>query len=157
MVEAAGEVIDLVATVRRFNRFYFPRMAPIRDALTVNGFHPTELRVYRELGRAPMGASSAWLVHHLGIDAGQLSRILRKFREHRFIGEGRASYDGRIKHVELTRRGWEAHRRLERSANAAAAKIVAHLTPGQERRLVAAMETIEEILGNPELPRGQGR
>jgi DNA-binding MarR family transcriptional regulator len=153
----APRATSAVVIVRRFNRFYFKRMAPIRRALVATGFQPAELRVMRELGWSPWGATSAWLVRSLPIDAGQLSRILAKFRAHGFVVDGRAEHDRRIKEVELTPRGFRAHRSLERTANDAVAEILSALTGEQKERLVAALETVEALLGNPELPRAPAR
>lgn len=142
----ADSVVDAIGAIRHFNEYYFKRMAPIRLALLANEFTPMDLRVMRELGRSKLGTTSGWLAHAIGIDPGQLSRILRTFEALRFVASKPHVRDGRYKHVELTANGWRAHDSLERDANRAVARILRHLRIDEEAQLVTALQTVERLL-----------
>jgi DNA-binding MarR family transcriptional regulator len=143
---SAPSPVDAIGAVRHFNEYYFKRMAPVRDALLANEFTPMELRVMRELGRSKLGTTSGWLVHAIGVDPGQLSRILKSFEAFRHVVSKPDALNGRYKHVELTGTGWRVHDSLERDANRTVARILQHLTCEEEADLVSALQTVERLL-----------
>jgi DNA-binding MarR family transcriptional regulator len=145
-----GDYAYRIAAVRRFTRFVFYKFGPLRRKPLVAGFDRYEFRIYVELGRNEWGATASWLAWNLGIDPARVSRLISRFRAHRFIVETPESYDRRIKRITLSERGWQVYRNLQRLANEAVERELARLGASDQQRLVAAMETIEDLMGNPE-------
>jgi DNA-binding MarR family transcriptional regulator/GNAT superfamily N-acetyltransferase len=138
-----AELGERVAAVRRFNRFYTQRIGVLRD-----NWHPfslTEARVLYELTRHDK-ASASELVEQLGIDAGYLSRILRRFQQQGFIRKETSRSDERRSHLSLTIKGRKAFAPLEARSNEQVGAMLSALTPGMQQQVVATMHGIEQAL-----------
>ena len=134
-----------VAAVRRFNRFYTRRIGVLNDGLLQSAFSLTEVRVLFELAHAPNLTARA-LRDELGLDAGYLSRLLRGLEERGLIARTSSPSDGRVVHLNLTDRGREEFGALDQRAND---EVRALLTPrpvAQQRQLLGALRTVQEIL-----------
>ncbi|MEA2985681.1 MAG: hypothetical protein QOD94_1935 [Alphaproteobacteria bacterium] len=132
-----------IAAVRRFNRFYTQRIGVLRD-----NWHPfslTEARVLYELSRHDK-ASASDLIEQLGIDAGYLSRILRRFQQQGLIRKETSRSDGRRSHLLLTAKGRNAFAPLEARSNEQVGAMLAALAPGMQQQVLAAMYSIEQAL-----------
>jgi DNA-binding MarR family transcriptional regulator/N-acetylglutamate synthase-like GNAT family acetyltransferase len=138
-----AELGERVAAVRRFNRFYTQRIGVLRD-----NWHPfslTEARVLYELTRHDK-ASASDLVEQLGIDAGYLSRILRRFQREGLVSKQISRSDARRSHLSLTTKGRRAFAPLEARSNEQVGAMLAALAPGMQQHVVAAMLSIEHAL-----------
>ena len=138
-----GQRID---AVRGFNRFYTQKIGVLEEGLLESPFSLAEARVLYEVARreAPSAAS---LCRDLGLDAGYLSRILRRFEERRLLARAASSDDRRQSLLALTKAGHEAFAALERASRQAIGAMLKPLEPGDQARLVAAMAGIEGLLG----------
>ena len=101
-----------IAALRDFNRFYTSRLG-----MTRNGLHSTthplaEARVLYELGAHGMLETTA-LREALQIDAGQLSRLIKRLQDQRLIERLPSPADARRQQVGLTTAGTEAFERLD--------------------------------------------
>src|SRR5690348_2820416 len=98
---------ERIAAVRRFTRFYTRHIGLLQEELLQSGFSLAEARVLYELAnRAPTTATV--LAADLNLDAGYLSRILRRFGESGLISKQRIPNDGRQSLLSITAKGRKA-------------------------------------------------
>jgi DNA-binding MarR family transcriptional regulator/GNAT superfamily N-acetyltransferase len=135
-----------IAAVRRFTRFYTRHIGVLREGLHASPFSLTEARVLYELANraAPTAADIA---RDLGLDAGYLSRILRGFAQRGLLARARSQDDGRQSQLSLTPAGREAFAPLDRGSQDEVAAMLAPLSEGAQARLIEAMRTVEQLLG----------
>jgi len=134
-----------IDAVRAFNRFYTQRIGALREGFLASAFSLSEVRVLYELAHRPR-TTAAELARDLGLDAGYLSRILRRFAERGLVSRKRSADDGREAILTLAARGRKAFAPLESRQRDEVKQLIAHLTPGEQQRIVAAMSTIETLL-----------
>ena len=135
-----------VEAVRAFNRFYTRRIGALGEGYLDAAFSLTETRVLYELAHRRRAAAGE-IARELGLDAGYLSRILRRFEKRGLMARERSRADGRRSELRLTRAGRAAFAPLERGATRQVAGMLEPLGESGRRRLVAAMGTIEGLLG----------
>ena len=92
MVQADFE--GRVAAMRRFNRFYTKHIGLLHEHLLRSPFSLTEARVLYELAHRERSTATE-LGRELGLDPGYLSRILRRFAQHRLIDTKPSERDAR--------------------------------------------------------------
>ena len=138
-----------IRTVRRFNRFYTRQIGLLHEGLAGTAFPLTEARVLYELAHRER-PSATELGRDLGLDAGYLSRILRGFERRGLVRRTRSTEDARRHHLTLTPRGRKAFAPLNARSHDEAGAMLRGLTPGQQEKVVAAMNTIETVLGGGE-------
>jgi DNA-binding MarR family transcriptional regulator/ribosomal protein S18 acetylase RimI-like enzyme len=83
----------------------------------------------------------------LGLDPGYLSRIVQNFDEKGLITRKPLASDRRQYLLGLTAKGRQAFAKLDRSSHDEVAAMLAGLPRGDGQRLIAAMATIERLLG----------
>jgi DNA-binding MarR family transcriptional regulator/GNAT superfamily N-acetyltransferase len=135
-----------VADVRRFNRFYTQKIGLLQKAYLRSAFSLTEVRVLYELAHRAQPTASE-LGRTLGLDAGYLSRILRRFEKKGFLSRKASRKDGRQQLLSLTRKGEEAFAPLNERSRAEIAALLATLAEPEQKRLTEAMGEIESLLG----------
>ncbi len=137
---------DRVATVRRFNRFYTRQIGLLRKGFLNSPFSLTEMRILYELahGDAP---SATDIARKLDLDAGYLSRTLRKFEKDGLIKRTASAADARQTHLALTAKGQKTFAPYERRSDEDVAQMLSRLSDADQARLVGAMHNIEELLG----------
>ena len=137
-----------VAAVRRFSRFYTRQLGLLDEHLLASEFSLTESRVLFELAHRD-GLAAADLVRELELDAGYLSRIVRRFAALGLVQRRRAVDDARRSVLTLTARGRTAVAPLERASSDQVAALLDRLHPGAQGELVASMAAIEGALATP--------
>jgi DNA-binding MarR family transcriptional regulator/GNAT superfamily N-acetyltransferase len=136
---------ERIAAVRRFNRFYTRHVGLLQEELLHSGFSLAEARLLYELAnREPMTATA--LAAALNLDAGYLSRILRRFGELNLISKKRIPNDGRQSLISITARGRKAFAPLNKSSHDQVAAMLTRLSEREQSRLLAAMTTVEGLL-----------
>lgn len=135
-----------IAAVRRFGRFYTRHVGALAEGLLDSAFSLPEARVLWELGQAPSAVASA-LAARLGMDAGHLSRVLRKLEDAGQVKRSPDTEDARRQLLALTARGRGTFDRLDRASRAQVGGWLAPIAPGDRASLVAAMGRIEQLLG----------
>jgi DNA-binding MarR family transcriptional regulator/GNAT superfamily N-acetyltransferase len=147
----AGSLGDPVETVRAFNRFYTRQIGLLDEGLLRSEFSLTEVRVLYELAHRD-GSTAAELGRDLHLDAGYLSRILKKLGNRRFIARTRSRDDARRSVLALTRAGREAFEPLNRASYDQIAGMIGQLPAGDQEKLVKAMRRVQELLGGKPKP-----
>jgi DNA-binding MarR family transcriptional regulator/ribosomal protein S18 acetylase RimI-like enzyme len=138
-----------VSAVRSFNRFYTRRVGALGRHL--NGRYPlTEVRVLYELFHR-QGLTAKTLNAEIGLDAGYLSRILKRFEADGILTRTPDPSDGRSAHLALTDKGRADFTALDLSAQGEVAAMLDRLVAQDQDRLVAAMATVERLTA-PQAP-----
>jgi DNA-binding MarR family transcriptional regulator/GNAT superfamily N-acetyltransferase len=134
-----------IAAVRRFNRYYTRQIGVLRKTFLDSPYSLGEARVLYEIasGRAQTASDVA---SNLDLDAGYLSRVLRKFERRGLIRRRTSPSDGRQSHLTLTPRGRKSFMPLDARSERATAAMLGKLAPADQARLIAAMATIETLL-----------
>jgi DNA-binding MarR family transcriptional regulator/N-acetylglutamate synthase-like GNAT family acetyltransferase len=141
-----------VTEVRRFNRFYTRQIGVLDEGMLDSPFSLTQVRVLYELAHRDHPAA-ARIAQELGLDEGYLSRILRGFQRRGLVAARPSARDRRQTLLALTEEGRRAFATLDARSDEDVAALLARLSPSDQRRLVTAMSTIEELLGaRPEEP-----
>ncbi|WP_304165867.1 bifunctional helix-turn-helix transcriptional regulator/GNAT family N-acetyltransferase [Phenylobacterium aquaticum] len=138
-----------VAAIRRFNRFYTRQIGALDEAHLGEPFGLAEGRVLYEIAQAGPNLTPGLLALRTGLDAGYLSRILKRFEGKALIARVRSAEDGRSWTLSLTDPGWAAYEHLRRVAEGAVEAMIGTLASDQRARLTAAMGEIETLLGAP--------
>ena len=138
--------VDRVQAVRHFNRFYTKQIGVLRQGWLDSAFSLAEARVMYELAHHDQPTATD-VGKELGLDAGYLSRMLRSFGTRGFVRRSRSTTDGRRAHLSLTAKGHAAMTHLDQATQKDVAAMLKRLSDIDQRRLVAAMLTIEALLG----------
>jgi len=145
---SAQDIRAQVELVRRFNRFYTRRIGVLQEGLLASPFTLTQARILFELGTRQT-ATAGELVLDLGLDPGYLSRILQGFVEKRLVARERSIEDGRRAQLSLTQKGRKAFGELDRKSRMSTTGMVSPLSPAERKRLIAAMQSLQETLCYP--------
>ena len=141
---------DAIVALRAFARFY-TRFAGALDAHYMeSALSLTEARLLYEIAnrRAPLAAE---LQAELGLDAGYVSRILRRFQAKGWIERGRGE-DARRRPIILTGEGRLYFDAIDARTRAEVAGRIESLSAGDRDTLVAALGTVTGLLGGAEAP-----
>jgi DNA-binding MarR family transcriptional regulator/GNAT superfamily N-acetyltransferase len=139
---------ELIAAVRRFNRFYTRQIGVLRKTYLDSPYSLGEMRVLYEIAHGD-GPTASDIGRALDLDAGYLSRVLRNFEKRGLVRRLASDKDARQSHLSLTSRGRQAFEPAEKRSQHDVAKMLGKLRPGDQTRLIAAMKTIEFLIGEP--------
>ena len=109
-------------------------------------FSLTEARVLYEIKQRHVATASD-IAGDLGLDAGYLSRILRRFEKLGLIRKQVSPTDGRQSLLSITAAGRKAFAPLEARTKQQVGEALGRLGAPDQERLVGAMRTIEGLLG----------
>lgn len=146
MIMPVSETNARIEAVRDFNRFYTRQIGLLREGLLNSPFSLTEARLLYELAQRD-DRTAGELGRELGLDAGYLSRILKKFEQKKLIRRVVAQADRRQMTLALTPLGRKQFEPLNAASNAEIASILSRLSVTEQVSLVRSMETIQKILG----------
>lgn len=134
-----------VAAYRAFNRFHTRHVGALDANFLGSELTLPEARVLYEIHtRDPAIASD--IAAALGMDAGYLSRVLRRFAARGWIARGRAS-DARRRPITLTDAGHAVQGVLETRQHGRVAASLAHLDKADAASLAAALGAARNLLG----------
>lgn len=138
---------ERVTALRRFNRFWTAKIGVLQAGLLDTPYSLTEARVIFELAQSD-ATDLADLRRRLELDAGYLSRILTRFRTDGVVDTRVSSEDGRRQVVSLTPTGREVFSDLDRRSASEVRSMLGGLSVEDQRRLVSAMSTIEDVFSS---------
>ncbi len=149
-VPAGHDLADRIAAVRRFNRFYTARIGVLQAGYADSPFSLTEARVLYEI-RERDRSTATDIGRDLDLDAGYLSRILRRFQKLGFVRKETSPADARQSLLSLTERGRKAFAPVEARSTRQVGAMLGTLTATQQGDLVAALHMAEALLaGKPQ-------
>lgn len=136
---------EAVTALRAFTRFYTRSVGALGAHYLASDLSLTEARLLYEIAHreAPLAAA---LQAELGLDAGYVSRILRRFQARGWIERGR-SEDKRRRPIRLTQAGRAAFDALDARTRADVAGRIAGLGAADRETLVAALGAVTGLLG----------
>lgn len=138
-----------IADVRAFNRFYTRQLGLLNEHIARSDFSLAEGRVLYEISRLGH-TTGVGLVQLLGVDPAYVSRILQKLAKLGLIASSPIPSDRRRNSIALTKEGNAEVEKLARLNNVAVESVLARTDPEDRDALVAAMKTIQLILGDDE-------
>lgn len=133
-----------VKALRSFNRFYTSRIG-VLDPYLDSDFSLTEVRVFYELAHRDQPTASE-LARDLRLDAGYLSRILRRFQNNGWLQRVPSPADARQSLLKLTPKGHETFAPLQQKSRDEAAALLAPLPASHRDKLISALGTVHELL-----------
>lgn len=136
---------EQVRAVRAFNRFYTQRIG-VLDPYLDSEFSLTEVRVLYELAHRDQPTASE-LGRDLVLDAGYLSRILRRFEGKGWLARVPSPADARQSLLQLTDAGHQAFAPLQQTSLDEAAALLGALPLEGRRQLIDSMTTVQRLLG----------
>ena len=134
-----------IRAVRAFNRFYTQRIG-VLDPYLDSEFSLTEVRVLYELAHRDQPTASE-LARDLALDAGYLSRILRRFEGKGWLARVPSPADARQSLLRLTDAGHQAFAPLQQTSRDEAAALLGALPLESRRQLIDSMTTLQRLLG----------
>lgn len=133
-----------VKAIRQFIRFYTRRIGAL-DPYLGSPMSLTDVRVLYELAHREVAVASE-IGRDLGLDAGYMSRILRRFETEGWLTREPHPRDARQSVLRLTEAGHAAFAPLQQKSREEAASLLATLAPAQRQQLVQAMGTMQALL-----------
>jgi DNA-binding MarR family transcriptional regulator/GNAT superfamily N-acetyltransferase len=133
-----------VKAIRQFNRFYTRQIGAL-DPYLGSAMSLTDVRVLYELAHRETAVASE-IGRDLGLDAGYMSRILRRFEAEGWLTREPHVRDARQSVLHLTDAGHAAFAPLQQKSRDEAAALLAPLAPAQRQQLVQAMGTMQSLL-----------
>jgi len=150
MATASPVAPDHVKAVRGFNRFYTQRIGVLAPYLG-SELTLTDVRVLYELAHRKQPTASE-LARDLSLDAGYLSRILRRFEGKGWLARAPSPADARQSLLALTDAGHEAFAPLQQKSRDEAAALLAPLRPADRGRVIEAMHAVQRLLDSGSAP-----
>ena len=141
---------DAVAAVRAFSRFYTRFVGALDAHYLESDLSLAEARLLYEIANrdAPLAAE---LQAELGLDAGYVSRILRRFQAEGWIVRARGA-DARRRPISLTADGRRLFETLDARSRAQVAGMIGSLPDGDRGALVGALGAARALLGGGTAP-----
>ena len=133
-----------LAQVRSFNRTVTQRVGALSDDFLSRSRPLALSRLLWEIGTE--GGEVVMLRARLGVDSGQMSRMLRALEADGLATVTPSQADGRVRVARLTDRGLAERAIVDERSDELAASILDPLEEGERDELVAAMRTVERLI-----------
>lgn len=147
-IDSTAPSETVIERVRAFNRFYTRRLDLLRRGFLDSPYSLGEVRVLWEIAHhGPISAGD--LARDLDVDAGQLSRMLKRFATAGLIERTSDAADARRASIRMTPQGRAVFAPLEAEQRRRVAADLAGLGREATGRLVDAMADVERLLAPP--------
>ena len=133
-----------VTQIRRFNRTVTQRVGALNDRFLSRDRPLAISRLLWEIGME--GGEVVMLRSRLGVDSGQMSRMLRALEADGLVTVAPSDVDGRIRVARLTEKGLAERAILDERSGELAASILDPLDETQRAELVGAMRSVERLI-----------
>jgi DNA-binding MarR family transcriptional regulator/GNAT superfamily N-acetyltransferase len=133
-----------VRALRAFNRFYTQRIGVLSPYLG-SELSLTEVRVLYELSQREH-LTATELSRELALDAGYLSRILRRFEAQGWLARAPSPADARQSLLNLTPQGHAVYAPLDKKSREQVAELLAPLSDAGQQQLVQVLSTAQRLL-----------
>lgn len=138
---------SVIPVIRKFNRFYTNVLGLLDQHLLETDFSLSEARVLFEIGHTDR-CTAKMLIDKLRLDAGYLSRILKRFEEQDLICRIQSDEDRRLYYLRLTDRGRDALAKLDARSDDQIRLMIGHLPEQAQRNIAKNMAAIENALSD---------
>ena len=135
-----------IEALRRFTRFFAQRLGALEAGPAGSSYSATEVRVLVELAQYEQRTVTA-LSRSLGLDAGYLSRVIRRLETTGIVSKSADSSDSRQQPLSLTPAGRAEVATLDAISTTRYASLVRTLPSHIHAPLLDAMERIESAFG----------
>jgi DNA-binding MarR family transcriptional regulator/GNAT superfamily N-acetyltransferase len=136
---------DAITAVRAFNRFYTRLIGALDDRFLGADLTLPEARLLFEAAGADRPVAVE-LQARLGMDAGFVSRLLRRFETRGWIVRERGGVDARRRPIVLTDQGRAMVDLINRRQRDLVTTMLQRLAPSQQRDLIAALGSATAML-----------
>ena len=134
-----------IETIRSFNRYYTNVLGLLDQHILESGYSLAEARVLHETALA-QPCTAAALSASLSMDAGYLSRILKRLEAASLLIRERSTADARASSLRLSPDGERALAELNRRSDAQIAELISGVSETGRRELIRSMTSIEAAL-----------
>jgi DNA-binding MarR family transcriptional regulator len=135
---------EQLTQVRRFNRTVTQRVGALSDRFLSTARPLALSRLLWEIGTE--GGEVVMLRARLGVDSGQMSRMLRALEADGLVAVVSSEADARVRVARLTERGLAERAVLDERSDELAASILDPLGDEERAELAAAMRTVERLI-----------
>jgi DNA-binding MarR family transcriptional regulator len=136
---------ERIHAIRVFDRFWAERIAVVQAGVGQGPYSLAESRVLFELAQRD-ATRVVDLRRNLELTGGYVSRMLAKFRASKLVKTEVSRGDARRQVVRLTSKGWTVVRDLDMRWAREIRALLAQIPEDGQRRLVAAMMAIRQLL-----------
>jgi len=143
---------SIAAPMRAFNRFYTERIGALADrheGLDITLAESRTLFTIDRLGAPDLGM----IADALALDLGYVSRLISRLERKGLVSREVDNGDRRRRLIRLTRAGAALLSEVARRSDARMDALTEHLSSAQRRELLRAMDTVRDILDQPERKR----
>lgn len=139
--------MSMIATIRQFSRFYTRLLGLLDSHVLSSDFSLSEARVLFEIGNTER-CTAKMLTEQLGIDAGYLSRIMKRFEKAGLAYKVQSEEDGRSYLLHLSELGKKTLADMNELSNEQIRGMIGDLSQQQLIELSRSMSTIARTLSS---------
>ncbi|WP_298713004.1 helix-turn-helix domain-containing GNAT family N-acetyltransferase [uncultured Chitinophaga sp.] len=139
---------EIIADIRQFNRFYTAQLGLLQQHIFDSEYSLTEVRALYEI-HFNKQTTATGIREALHIDAGYLSRILRKLEKAGMVLKHPLPEDGRSSYLTLSDRGRRLMVKMGTLSDDQIRDMLSHLPPNDHQTIAASMRELRRLLGAP--------
>ncbi|WP_312114716.1 MarR family winged helix-turn-helix transcriptional regulator [Brevibacillus reuszeri] len=136
---------DIIADIRKFNRFYTILLGVLEKHVLDTGYSLTEARVILEIGFMEQCIAND-LVERLKIDRSYMSRIIAKLSKDELLSKEDSPSDSRISLIRLTPKGIALFHQLNEKSDEQIERLFRGLSQKEINEIHASMLVIQKKL-----------